>query len=53
MENPIDFVKRPIGIVGMGLSGEAAKRLLIRNGVKATELVTFDDKAGSADYSDP
>lgn len=53
MENPIDFIKRPIAIVGMGLSGEAAKRLLTRNGVKAADLCTFDDKSGAADFSDP
>ncbi len=52
MENPIDFVKRPIGIVGVGLSGEAAKRLLIRNGVKKSEVFTYDDKPGAADFSD-
>jgi UDP-N-acetylmuramoylalanine--D-glutamate ligase len=53
MENPIDFVKRPIAIVGMGLSGEATKRLLIRNGVNPKDILTFDDKAESVDYRDP
>jgi UDP-N-acetylmuramoylalanine--D-glutamate ligase len=53
MENPIDFLRRPIAIVGMGLSGEAARRLLLRNGVKAGDLVTFDDKAGVADFHQP
>lgn len=54
MENPMDFVKRPIAIVGLGLSGEAARRLLIRNGVRASDLCTFaDDKPGTADFSDP
>ncbi|RZA08326.1 MAG: UDP-N-acetylmuramoyl-L-alanine--D-glutamate ligase [Proteobacteria bacterium] len=37
----------------MGLSGEAAKRLLKRNGVKPSDLITFDDKPGAANYSDP
>jgi len=53
MENPIDFLKRPIAVVGMGLSGEAAKRLLLVNRVKPLDLVTFDDKPGNADYCDP
>jgi UDP-N-acetylmuramoylalanine--D-glutamate ligase len=53
MENPIDFIKRPVAIVGVGLSGEAAKRLLTRNGVKSGDLCTFDDKPGAADYHDP
>jgi UDP-N-acetylmuramoylalanine--D-glutamate ligase len=53
MENPMDFVKRPIAVVGLGLSGEAAKRLLKRNGVKPADLITFDDKPGAADYNDP
>ncbi len=53
MENPMDFVKRPVAVVGLGLSGEAAKRLLLRNGVKPKDLLTFDDKAGAADFSDP
>ena len=53
MENPIDFVKRPIAIVGMGMSGEAARRLLLRSRVKGPDLITFDDKSGMANYSDP
>lgn len=53
MENPMDFVKRPIAVVGVGLSGEAAKRLLTRNGVKKSDLATFDDKPGAADFHDP
>lgn len=51
MENPIDFLKRPIAVVGLGLSGEAALRLLRLNRVKKDDLVTFDDKA-AADYKD-
>ena len=53
MENPIDFLKRPIAVVGMGMSGEAARRLLKLNRVKDDEIVTFDDKPGAADFSDP
>jgi UDP-N-acetylmuramoylalanine--D-glutamate ligase len=53
MENPVDFLKRPIAVVGMGLSGEAAVRLLKLNRVKDGDLVTFDDKPGAADFHDP
>lgn len=53
MENPMDFVKRPVAVVGLGLSGEAALRLLRLNGVKKADLCTFDDKPGNADYCDP
>lgn len=50
MQNPLDFLKRPVVVVGMGLSGEAALRLLKRNGVKA---VSFDDKPGMAEFHQP
>lgn len=54
MENPIDFLKRPIAVVGLGLSGEAALRLLKLNRVKDDEIVTFDEKpAAAADFADP
>jgi UDP-N-acetylmuramoylalanine--D-glutamate ligase len=53
MENPMDFVKRPIAIVGLGLSGEAARRLLTRNGVRKEDLCVFDDRPGAGDYHDP
>jgi len=53
MENPMDFIKRPVAVVGMGLSGEAAKRLLTRNGVKLTDISTFTDEPGKADFHDP
>ncbi|HEY8278129.1 MAG TPA: UDP-N-acetylmuramoyl-L-alanine--D-glutamate ligase, partial [Bdellovibrionota bacterium] len=53
MENPIDFLKRPVAVVGMGLSGEAACRLLRLYGLKKNDLLTFDDKLGAADFSDP
>jgi UDP-N-acetylmuramoylalanine--D-glutamate ligase len=52
MENPIDFLKRPIAVVGLGLSGEAALRLLRLNRVKKEDLITFDDRA-AADYNNP
>lgn len=53
MENPIDFVKRPIAIIGMGISGESAKRLLQKNGVRPEDITTFDDKPNAAQFSDP
>lgn len=53
MNNPMEFVKRPVAIIGLGLSGEAARRLLARNGVRKEDLITFDDKPGAGDYSDP
>lgn len=48
----MDFVKRPIAVVGLGLSGNAALRLLHANGVRPKDICTFDEKA-PADYSDP
>ncbi|MCO5143293.1 MAG: UDP-N-acetylmuramoyl-L-alanine--D-glutamate ligase [Oligoflexia bacterium] len=53
MNNPIDFLKKPIAIVGMGVSGEACKRLLEQNGLSSIDLVTFDEKEGKADFHDP
>jgi UDP-N-acetylmuramoylalanine--D-glutamate ligase len=52
MENPIDFLKRPIAVVGLGLSGVAALRLLRLNRVKKEDLITYDG-AAPADFSDP
>jgi UDP-N-acetylmuramoylalanine--D-glutamate ligase len=52
MENPMDFVKRPIAVVGLGLSGNAALRLLHANRVSKKDICTFDEKA-PADFSDP
>ncbi|MGZ3713628.1 MAG: Mur ligase family protein, partial [Bdellovibrionota bacterium] len=52
MENPMDFVKRPIAVVGLGLSGNAALRLLHANRVAKKDICTFDEKA-AADFSDP
>jgi UDP-N-acetylmuramoylalanine--D-glutamate ligase len=53
MENPMDFVARPVAVVGMGLSGEAALRLLKKNGVAPKDIATFDDQPGKADWHDP
>lgn len=49
----MDFVKRPIAVVGLGLSGNAALRLLHANRVKSSEVCTFADSDASADYQDP
>lgn len=46
-------LKTPIAIVGMGKSGEAAKRLLLSAGVSAHSIKCFDGKLSSADYTDP
>lgn len=43
----------PIAIVGMGVSGKSALRLLKSRGIPAGEIVTFDEKTGAADYTDP
>lgn len=50
------FIKNlgtPIAIVGMGKSGEAAKQLLLLNGVKSDSILTFDASLSSADFNDP
>jgi UDP-N-acetylmuramoylalanine--D-glutamate ligase len=52
MNQYIKNLKSPIAIVGMGKSGEAAKRLLIACGVQAESIKTFDGKLESADYRD-
>ena len=51
-----DFIKKlktPIAIVGMGKSGEAAKRLLLAAGIPANQMTCFDGKLETADYRDP
>lgn len=53
MNEFIKNLRTPIAIVGMGKSGEAAKRLLISAGVSASAIKCFDGKLPSADYSDP
>lgn len=42
----------PIAIVGLGLSGESAKKLLLALGVEERQILTFDQK-GPADFQDP
>ncbi|QDK36145.1 UDP-N-acetylmuramoyl-L-alanine--D-glutamate ligase [Bdellovibrio sp. NC01] len=53
MKDFIKSLKTPIAIVGMGKSGEAAKRLLISSGVAASSIKCFDGKLATADYNDP
>ena len=43
----------PVAIVGLGLSGKSAIRLLISRGVRESDILTFDDKAAEAAYSSP
>ncbi|WP_413576451.1 UDP-N-acetylmuramoyl-L-alanine--D-glutamate ligase [Bdellovibrio sp. HCB290] len=52
MSQYIKNLKVPIAIVGMGKSGDAAKRLLIACGVSSENILTFDGKLDSANYSD-
>lgn len=40
-------------IIGLGKSGESARKLLLRQGADASEIVTYDDKAPGADTRDP
>lgn len=53
MSEFIKNLKVPIAIVGMGKSGEAARRLLLRSGIDQSSIVTFDLKLESADFNDP
>jgi UDP-N-acetylmuramoylalanine--D-glutamate ligase len=41
------------GVVGMGLSGVAARDLLLAMGESPSSIVTFDSRPGKADFSDP
>ncbi len=41
----------PIGIIGLGLSGLSAKRLLLASGFHLNEIFTFDEKSGGADFT--
>ncbi|WP_413585893.1 UDP-N-acetylmuramoyl-L-alanine--D-glutamate ligase [Bdellovibrio sp. HCB274] len=52
MSQYIKNLKAPIAIVGMGKSGDAAKRLLLACGVSAEDILTFDGKLASANFSD-
>ncbi|MEN0057779.1 MAG: UDP-N-acetylmuramoyl-L-alanine--D-glutamate ligase [Bdellovibrio sp.] len=49
----IKNLQTPIAIVGMGKSGEAARRLLIQAGITPNSIVTFDAKLISANFQDP
>lgn len=49
----IKNLKTPIAIVGMGKSGEAARRLLNLSGYSPQDILTFDRKSDSAQYRDP
>ncbi len=53
MNQFIKNLKTPIAIVGMGKSGEAAKRLLISAGISSSAIKCFDGKLASADFNDP
>ncbi|WP_413292072.1 UDP-N-acetylmuramoyl-L-alanine--D-glutamate ligase [Bdellovibrio sp. HCB185ZH] len=52
MSQYIKNLKTPIAIVGMGKSGDAAKRLLISCGIRPEHILTFDGKLDSADFKD-
>lgn len=45
----------PVAIIGMGISGESVKKLLLALGYGQNEIFTYDDrhKPGLADYTDP
>lgn len=53
MNEFIKNLKTPIAIVGMAKSGEVARRLLLRLGVPAESVFTFDIKVDAADFNDP
>lgn len=51
MKKFIKGLKSPVAVVGMGKSGEAAKKLLQLCGFEANEIATFDGKLASANFS--
>ncbi len=53
MSEFIKNLKTPIAIVGMGKSGEAARRLLLHCGIPSQSVLTFDVKLDSVDFNDP
>lgn len=53
MKEFIKNLKTPIAIVGMGKSGEAARRLLSLLGYDPKSILTFDGKLDSAQFHDP
>lgn len=46
-------IPSPVAIVGMGKSGEAAKRLLLLGQFSVDDIATFDGKLPEADFSSP
>lgn len=52
MNEYIKNLRTPIAVVGMGKSGEAAKRLLLTAGIQASDILTFDSKISSAQFQD-
>lgn len=50
--HPLSFLRLPVAIVGMGVTGESVLRLLEHFQVPRSQIVTFDGKA-PADYADP
>jgi UDP-N-acetylmuramoylalanine--D-glutamate ligase len=45
-------IKKPIAIIGMGISGKACLDFLLRIKIPRHEIITFDEKSGKADTSD-
>jgi len=43
-------LRKPIAIVGMGVSGTSVKELLLTDGISSNDLLTFDDKSQEADF---
>ncbi|WP_413559250.1 UDP-N-acetylmuramoyl-L-alanine--D-glutamate ligase [Bdellovibrio sp. HCB209] len=52
MSQFIKNLKTPIAVVGMGKSGDSAKRLLLACGIDPKNVLTFDGKLDSADFKD-
>lgn len=51
MSTYIKSLSKPIAVVGLGKSGEAARKLLLAHGLSNSDIITFDDRA-SADFND-
>lgn len=43
----------PIAIIGMGITGSSAHKLLLQAGYQTQDLLTFDQKAKDADFQNP
>lgn len=41
----------PIGIIGLGRSGQSAKKLLLASGFNQDDIFTFDEKSADADFN--